>query len=50
VPVVKRARIVAENPPHAGTHFLDHAGLEREVAVERDVVVVGHGITWVAIS
>ena len=36
------ARIVAENPPHAGTDDLGHAGLQRKIAVERDVVVVGH--------
>ena len=35
------ARIVAQNAPHAGTGFLDHAGLQRKVAVERDVVVIG---------
>ena len=40
----ERARIVAENPPHAGANFLDHAGLKRKIAVERDVVVIGHGI------
>ena len=39
----ERARIVAEDPPHAGAGFIDDARLEREVAVERDVVVVGHG-------
>jgi hypothetical protein len=39
----KRAWIVAQNPPHAGAGFVDDARLEREVAVERDVVVVGHG-------
>src|SRR4030095_4203998 len=39
----ERARIVAENAPYAGTGFIDDAGLERKVAVERDVVVVGHG-------
>jgi hypothetical protein len=38
----ERARIVAENPPHAGASFVDHARLERKIAVERDVVVVGH--------
>ena len=40
----ERARIVAENPPHAGADFLDDAGLKRKVAVERDVVVIGHGV------
>ena len=39
----ERARIVAQHPPHAGTRFVDDARLQREVAVERDVVVVGHG-------
>ena len=39
----ERARIVAEDPPHAGAGFIDDTRLEREVAVERDVVVVGHG-------
>src|SRR6185436_19474258 len=38
----ERARIVAENPPHAGAGFIDDAGLERKIAVERDVVVIGH--------
>ena len=38
----ERARIVAEHAPHAGAGFLDDAGLERKIAVERDVVVVGH--------
>ena len=39
----ERARIVAENPPHAGTRLVDGPRLERKVAVERDVVIVGHG-------
>ncbi len=39
----ERARIVAENAPHAGAGFIDDTRLEREVAVERHVVVVGHG-------
>src|SRR5260370_35973703 len=39
----ERARIVAENPPRTGADFIDNTGLERKVAVERDVVVVGHG-------
>ena len=40
----ERARIVAENPPHAGSDIIDHAGLQREITVERDVVIVGHGV------
>src|SRR6266487_4775422 len=43
----ERARIVAENASHAGAGFIDDTRLEREVAVERDVVVVGHGISSV---
>jgi hypothetical protein len=39
----ERARIVAEHPPHAGPGFLGDTRLEREIAVERDVVVIGHG-------
>ena len=39
----ERARIVAEDTPHAGTGFIDDTRLERKVAVERNVVVVGHG-------
>ena len=39
----ERARIVAEHAPHAGADLLDHAGLQGKVAVERDVVGVGHG-------
>ena len=39
----ERARIVAEHPPHAGPGFVGHAGFQREIAVEGDVVVVGHG-------
>src|SRR5262245_35905681 len=38
----ERARIVAEDAPHAGTGFLDHAGLQGEIAIEGNVVVVGH--------
>src|SRR5438045_4991755 len=40
----ERAGVIAENPPNAGSHLVDYAGLERKVAVERDVIVVGHGI------
>ncbi len=36
------ARIVAENTPHAGSHRIDHAGLQRKIAIERDIVGVGH--------
>ncbi len=39
----ERARIVAQDAPHAGAGFVDDARLKREIAVERDVVVVGHG-------
>ena len=39
----ERARIVGENAPHAGNDLLGHAGLQRKIAVEGDVVVVGHG-------
>ncbi|MGX1109388.1 hypothetical protein AB7M47_007771 [Bradyrhizobium elkanii] len=39
----ERARIVAEDTANAGADLFDHAGLQREIAVERDVVVVGHG-------
>ena len=39
----ERARIVAENAPHAGADLVDDSGLKREIAVERDVVVIGHG-------
>ncbi len=39
----ERARIVAENSPHPGANFVGHAGLQRKIAVERDVVVFGHG-------
>src|SRR5258708_10730853 len=39
----ERARIIAEDPPHARTDFFGHAGFSGEIAVERDVVVVGHG-------
>ena len=39
----ERTRIVAEHPPHARADFLDHTGFQGEVAVERDVVVIGHG-------
>jgi hypothetical protein len=35
------ARIVAQDAPHAGPHFLDHAGQKRKIAVEWNVVV-GH--------
>ncbi len=45
----ERARIVAENPPHFGTDLVDHAGFQRKIAIERDVVVVDHG-ACVAIS
>ncbi|MBA7705929.1 hypothetical protein ES703_114771 [subsurface metagenome] len=38
----ERARIVAENTPHAGAGFFDHAGFKRELAIEGNVVVVGH--------
>ncbi len=38
----ERARIVAKHPPHAGPRLVDDAGLKRKVAVERDVVVIGH--------
>ena len=37
------AGIVAQNPPYAGADFFDHAWLQGKVAVERDVVVIGHG-------
>src|SRR5664279_5574790 len=40
----ERARIVAENPPHAGTNLVDDTGAKRKATIERDVVVVGHGI------
>src|SRR5262249_29301956 len=39
----ERARIVAEYTAHAGPDFLDDAGLEGKVAIERDVVGFGHG-------
>ena len=39
----ERARIVAEDTPHPGADFLDHARRQRKVAIERDVVVIGHG-------
>src|SRR6185369_15317713 len=39
----ERARIIAEDAAHAWAGFIGDSGLEREVAVERDVVVVGHG-------
>src|ERR1700761_6370004 len=35
----ERAWIVAEHPAYAGTRFLDDPGLEREVTIERHVVV-----------
>jgi hypothetical protein len=31
---------------HPGADFLDDSGFEREVAIERDVVVVGHGMFY----
>ncbi|MGY3460664.1 hypothetical protein ACVWW5_006114 [Bradyrhizobium sp. LM3.4] len=40
----ERARIATKHAPHTGADFLDDAGLQRKVAVERDVVVVGHGL------
>src|SRR5258708_12494615 len=39
------ARIVAKNAPNAGTDLIDHARLERKVAVERDIVVFANGET-----
>jgi hypothetical protein len=36
----KRRRVIAEDAAHAGPHFIDSAGLQRKIAVERDVVVV----------
>src|SRR6266705_6933635 len=39
----ERARIVAEHTPHAGANLVDDTGTKRKVAIERDVVVVGHG-------
>ena len=39
----ERTWIIAENPPHFGADLVDHAGFQRKIAVERDVVVFGHG-------
>src|SRR5438445_12505336 len=39
----ERARIVTEDSADPGADFVDDAGFERKVAIERDVVVVGHG-------
>ena len=38
----ERAWIVAEDPTHGGPHFLDYSRLQRKVAVEGNVVVIGH--------
>jgi len=40
----ERARIVAEDPAHAGPDFVDDAWTKRKVAIERDVVGISHGI------
>ena len=38
----ERRRVVAEHAANAGAHLVDDAGFQGKIAVERDVVVVGH--------
>src|SRR5690349_4257318 len=40
----ERAGVIAENPPHAWNDFVDHAGLERKITIERYVVALGHRV------
>src|SRR4029077_7922111 len=42
----ERAGIVAQDAPHAGPCFLDDSRRKREVAVEGDVVVIGHAFLY----
>src|SRR5450759_4558513 len=44
------ARVVAENPPYARADLVGYAGLKRKIAIERDIVVGGHGNSYLALA